>query len=311
MPTDNKAPAPSGGNLLTLDQVPEWKKTNLNILTGYRPISHSYRACLASWTFIHNETMNTYSHLLLVLPVALLLLRASLILAGKAESLTAPRTEDILVFGVFLLGALACMVLSAVYHTLMNHSQAVADLTKQFDYMGITCLIYGSFVPTIYYIFTCETQLMRTYMLTFTALWLALLAFFTSPLANQAWTAPLRAPMFVAFAASALAPLGKGLQMYGWEHMQQMVSLNWVLAHGAIYALGLVPFMLLWPERTKPGRFDIFGTSHQLFHVSVAIAATVHFIGLLKAYEFQHNHAQVTICPMLLVWKGDLVTFSG
>ncbi|KAL8846673.1 MAG: hypothetical protein Q9221_008259, partial [Calogaya cf. arnoldii] len=307
----SKAPLPSGGHLLTLDQVPEWKRTNPSILTGYRPISHSYRACLASWTFIHNETMNTYSHLLLIFPVASLLLRYGLILAGKAESLTAPRTEDILVFGIFLLGALACMGFSATYHTLMSHSQEVAELTKQFDYMGITCLIYSSFVPTIYYIFTCETELMRMYMVTFTAIWAALLALFASPLANQAWTAPLRAPMFVIFAASALAPLGKGLEMYGWEHMQQMVGLSWVLAHGLTYALGLVPFLLLWPERTKPGKFDIVGTSHQLFHISVAIAATVHFIGLLKAYEFQHNHMQMTICPMLHVWEGDLVSFSG
>ena len=50
--------------------------------------------------------------------------------------------------------------------------------------------------------------------------------------------------MFVIFAASALAPLGKGLEMYGWEHMQQMVGLSWVLAHGLTYALGLVPFLV-------------------------------------------------------------------
>ena len=164
--TNGQTPLPTSKQLLTLDQVPEWKKTNPHILTGYRPISYSYKACLASWTFIHNETMNTYSHLLLVLPVALLLVRAGLVLTGKVESLTAPRTADILVFGVFFLGALACMGFSAAYHTLMCHSQAVADLTRQFDYMGITCLIYGSFVPTIYYIFTCETELMRTYMMT-------------------------------------------------------------------------------------------------------------------------------------------------
>ncbi|KAL8855375.1 MAG: hypothetical protein Q9178_007972 [Gyalolechia marmorata] len=242
MSTNSKAALSKGDQLLTLDQLPEWARNNPYILTGYRPISHSYRACLASWTFVHNETMNTYSHLLLVFPAASLLLRAVLVLTGKAESLTAPRMEDIVVFGVFFLGALACMGFSAVYHTLMSHSQAVADLTKQFDYMGITCLIYGSFVPTIYYTFTCETQLMQTYMLTFTGIWVALLAFFASPLANQAWTAPFRAPMFVTFAASALAPLGKGLEMYGWERMQQLVGIKWVLAHGVVYALGLVAF---------------------------------------------------------------------
>ena len=30
--------------------------------------------------------------------------------------------------------------------------------------------------------------------------------------------------------------------MYGWERMQEMVGINWVLAQGIIYALGLVPF---------------------------------------------------------------------
>ena len=164
--TNGEAPLPTAKQLLTFDQVPEWKQTNPHILTGYRPISNSYKVCLASWTFIHNETMNTYSHLLLVFPVAGILLRSALVLMGKVESLTAPRTEDILVFGVFFLGALACMGFSAAYHTLMCHSEAVANLTRQFDYIGITCLIYGSFVPTIYYIFTCETELMRTYMMT-------------------------------------------------------------------------------------------------------------------------------------------------
>ncbi|KAL8919431.1 MAG: hypothetical protein Q9208_006809 [Pyrenodesmia sp. 3 TL-2023] len=152
--TNDKAPSPKGDHLLTLDQLPEWARNNPYILTGYRPISYSYRVCLASWSYVHNETMNTYSHLLLVFPTASLLLRAGLVLTGKVESLTAPGIEDILVFSVFLLGALTCMGFSAAYHTLMSHSQKVADTTKQFDYMGITCLIYGSFVPTIYYTFT-------------------------------------------------------------------------------------------------------------------------------------------------------------
>ncbi|KAL8757628.1 MAG: hypothetical protein Q9184_004164 [Pyrenodesmia sp. 2 TL-2023] len=163
---NGKAPSRKGDHLLTLDQLPEWARSNPYVLTGYRPISHSYRVCLASWTYVHNETMNTYSHLLLVFPTALLLLRTGLVLMGKAESLTAPGIEDILVFSIFLLGALTCMGFSAAYHTLMSHSQRVADTTKQFDYMGITCLIYGSFVPTIYYTFSCETQLMQTYLLT-------------------------------------------------------------------------------------------------------------------------------------------------
>ncbi|KAL8911222.1 MAG: hypothetical protein Q9171_003569 [Xanthocarpia ochracea] len=121
---------PKGDQLLTLDQLPEWARNNPYILTGYRPISHSYRACLASWTFVPQRN---YEHLLAPpsrFPAASLFLRAALVLTGKAESLTAPRMEDIVVFGVFFVGALACMGFSTAYHTLMSHSQAVADLTK-------------------------------------------------------------------------------------------------------------------------------------------------------------------------------------
>lgn len=78
------------------------------------------------------------------------------------------------------------------------------------------------------------------------------MTFFLSPLANQAWTAPFRAPMFVCFAASALAPLGKGLSMYGWDHMDDMVGLKWVLSEGSVYALGLAPFLVSYPAIRSP-----------------------------------------------------------
>jgi adiponectin receptor len=39
------------------------------------------------------------------------------------------------------------------------------------------------------------------------------------------------------------------------------------------------------PEALKPGRFDILGCSHQVFHVLVVIATTVHLVGILSAYD--------------------------
>lgn len=130
--------------------------------------------------------------------------------------------------------------------------------------------------------------------------------------------------MFVLFAASAIAPLGKGVAMYGWAHMEEMVGLRWVLAQGATYAIGLTPFLVgvllpqyfdsrlihrqtQWPESSNPGKYDTLGASHQLFHIAVVLAASVHFVGLLLAYEFQHSHYEVAICPMLSIWKGNLI----
>lgn len=43
------------------------------------------------------------------------------------------------------------------------------------------------------------------------------------------------------------------------------------------------------PERFAPGRFDIWGSSHQIFHVLVLMAAAAHFVGLIKAFDYEHG----------------------
>lgn len=43
------------------------------------------------------------------------------------------------------------------------------------------------------------------------------------------------------------------------------------------------------PEKLAPGSFDIWGSSHQIFHVLVVMAAGAHLIGLLKAFDYAHS----------------------
>ncbi len=51
-------------------------------------------------------------------------------------------------------------------------------------------------------------------------------------------------------------------------------------ASGCSAQLGAVLFALRVPERWKPGAFDLFFSSHQLFHVCVVTAALVHYKGI-------------------------------
>lgn len=44
------------------------------------------------------------------------------------------------------------------------------------------------------------------------------------------------------------------------------------------------------PERFWPGAFDIWGSSHQIFHVLVLMAAAAHLVGLLKAFDYEHSY---------------------
>jgi predicted membrane channel-forming protein YqfA (hemolysin III family) len=69
---------------------------------------------------------------------------------------------------------------------------------------------------------------------------------------------------------------------------------------------GLTEIQAKFPECCKASGFDLWLSSHQIFHIAVVIAACMHFLGLIKAYSFQHMHVQIAVCPMLSVWKGEL-----
>ena len=45
------------------------------------------------------------------------------------------------------------------------------------------------------------------------------------------------------------------------------------------------------PERLKPGKFDIWGSSHQIFHVLILLAAMSHLIGLLIALHYAQAYS--------------------
>jgi adiponectin receptor len=43
------------------------------------------------------------------------------------------------------------------------------------------------------------------------------------------------------------------------------------------------------PERWRPGRFDYFFASHQIFHVHVVLAALAHYACILAAFDHRHS----------------------
>lgn len=45
-----------------------------------------------------------------------------------------------------------------------------------------------------------------------------------------------------------------------------------------------------------PGTFDLFGSSHQIFHVLVVLAAISHLFGLIKAFDYHHSHSFLEMC---------------
>lgn len=95
--------------------------------------------------------------------------------------------------------------------------------------------------------------------------------------------------MFVALGLSAVVPVLHGLQLYGIAQMQKQIGLTWVVLQGALYIIGASTYAARVPEKWHPGRYDVIGSSHQIFHLFVVAAAASHLVGLLKAFDYRHS----------------------
>ena len=143
--------------LLKWSELPSWQQDNHYILAHYRPATYSYFLSFQSLFYIHNESVNIHSHLL---GACLFFFISFTTYIFEVHPIT---LADLCVFGCFFGGAVICLGLSAVYHTISNHSPAVARLGNQLDYIGIVALIAGSFVPSVYYGFYCDPDKQKIY----------------------------------------------------------------------------------------------------------------------------------------------------
>ncbi|KAI0008821.1 hemolysin-III related-domain-containing protein [Xylariaceae sp. FL0662B] len=141
--------------LLSFDEMPEWfrRESNQWILHGYRPISGSAHASFCSWSYVHNESVNIYSHLI---PAVFFLLGEWYIQQYLASRYSGVTGADFIAFSIFMLTAATCLSLSAMYHTLVNHSQHVEHFCLRLDMLGVVIFILGDLVLGIYMIFWCE-----------------------------------------------------------------------------------------------------------------------------------------------------------
>lgn len=115
--------------------------------------------------------------------------------------------------------------------------------------------------------------------------------------------------MFVGLGVSGVVPVIHGLTMFGFRELDERMGLSWVLLEGILYISGafiyavstrdidtltfrprpLTITQVRWPERRASKTFDIWGSSHQIFHVLILMAAGSHLYGMTRAFDFHHG----------------------
>ncbi|KAL1311371.1 hypothetical protein AAFC00_001541 [Neodothiora populina] len=285
------------------NDIPSWQQDNHYIHSGYRPPTNSYRKSAASLAYIHNETVNIWSHLLGAVFALSFSLYFYHLLHPRYED---ANTADIMVFGCFFAGAATCLGMSATYHTISNHSQKVNRIGNQLDYVGIVCLIWGSFIPSIYYGFFDDPTYRWTYWTMITIIGAGCVTVSVNPKFRTPTWRPFRAGMFVAMGLSAVVPIIHGTFLYGIAQLQRQIGLSYLVTMGALYILGATIYAARIPEKYKPGAFDIWGSSHQIFHLLVLAAAATHLMGLLQAFDYEQSRRTVHLPTHIKTRPEDL-----
>ena len=92
-----------------LCDLPGWMQKDVYITRGYRPEKNSFRGCYDSLWYLHNQTVNVWSHLLTGIFILLLFLWSSLpVLHGEYVF----SAGDLWALQSYLLGAIACLFFS-------------------------------------------------------------------------------------------------------------------------------------------------------------------------------------------------------
>ncbi|GAA5922977.1 hemolysin III family protein [Sporobolomyces koalae] len=297
--------------LLKFKDLEAWQHDNHYIQTGYRRLTHSYWRALKTIPKIHNETVNIWTHLggsfiaVSTLAYLLLDLAPAMPSAQDRQGWLAPLSSvpypfpnseqpsvtwaDTAGFAVFLVSAATCLGFSALFHTFTCHSMEVAHRWNRLDYIGIVILISGTFVPATHYGFFCDSHLRNLYIAIIYTASAATIYVVISPNARTPAFRRLRTWLFISLGLSAVFPVGHAITRYGLEQASANISLFWLALGGGLYIVGALLYAERIPERFAPGRFDLVGSSHQIFHVMILLAAWSHWTGIVEGFRYHHG----------------------
>lgn len=278
---------PSRPALLSFDEIPVWLQDNNCIRSGYRPISYSAKECFGSWSYMHNESISIFTHLV----PAILFLFAEAIIQPLFEVRYPDATiADRVVFAVFLTTATVCLGVSAGYHTLLNHSKHISELSLRCDFVGIVILTLGFFISGVYIGFYCDPSLRWIYWGMIIALGTTTIIILILPTFQGPRFRTFRLCAFVGTAMTGFAPIIHGFALYGWNAMIKSSGVPYYLGEGFLLGLGAVFYSMRIPEIYIPGKFDIYGASHQIFHVLVVLATILHLVGISLSFDYNYHY---------------------
>ena len=196
---------------------------------------------------------------------------------------------------VFYAAAMFMFGFSAIYHLFNAKSKKEMTFWIRFDYAGICIMIAGSSTAPIYYGFACPQLMYWRYiylcmiysMCTISAICLLI------PYFDQDHLQMVRAGICMFTGIINVIPVAH-LMFFVEKQFQHHFYIHPWLTGGMLYIIGATLYATKFPESKIPNKFDFVGSSHQLFHVCVVLAALIHYYGSIQVF----HDRQLYSCPL-------------
>ena len=287
--------------ICTNKELPLWHFQHRNIKYGYR-YCKNINSAVISLSYIHNETVNVWLHIIAVI----LLVIYSLSILDINEFNKFGLINQIIIIIVFFIGSVFPLLCSAFCHNFYCVSKSFHRYCWFIDFLGIliAMLLHGS--ALVYYGFIKKSYIYIPYI-TFLCIFFIVCIVWCLKLYMPHTSAEVFVPCdrfpefsfilstYVSFAS--FLPL---LMMYVYQDTSkedyyplflQLVSLPLIVSTGIVaFSQGGIPERFNKQLRLPEHMFDIVGHSHQIWHLVSAAFMFFAFNALVKHVKYTLNY---------------------
>lgn len=298
------------GRLLKIDDAPSYVREKA-ITTGYRhPLC--YTGCIRSMFWLHNETVNIWTHLLGFAYFFYLMERNFNTQQSHNRS-----TSDLVAVTIQLVTYQVCMLFSSLFHTFLCHSEKVKVTWQEADHAGILLALWGTYARLIVTKFSCFPVSLCFHLFCISSIFGLVFfnkfrsLFVTSKNGSKDADSSekrengVQLYLFLALSLYAVAPFAHWISISPAlvQHNVNSQMITWMFFPYCVGGLGLFFYLSRVPEcLLSHGKVDMWGASHQIWHMLI-------FAGMVSWYELTCWLA--TTRPMTCELRSDHLTSNN
>lgn len=268
---------------LDFHQVSDWAKDNKYIKSYYRKTNENWKYYFKSIFKWHNETINIWTHLLGFFGVL-----CSNIYINIYYDVGKYKSQDFCI-NIFTCCMMFCYLFSSIMHLFYPKNEKICSKTQFLDYTGINILIASTFATFIYYAFYCERTIQIIYYSIILSISIIILPISKMKIFLMNKYRWIRPTVFTIYGSSFIVPIIHRITLIEKDDTIFHLELEYFIIAGIMYIIGLILYTTRFPENYWNGKFDLIGSSHQIFHIFVLLGGGISLIGSIKSMNRANN----------------------